>query len=414
VFATPAQALGGEALANDVAVVDLDRDGDLDIVTAAGNGAPDRAFVNAGGTFTSTALGNAGVDSRAVAAADVNGDAAVDLVFANSGTSTVLINNGSGVAFTAAAGVGPHDARDVLLVDLFGDTLPELVLANADGAAAVYRNTRGAFTLETTLTTGPTSAVSTGDFNGDNRADLVFTRDTATLPAVPSALAWLNTSGANGQLFVSDELGAAAATGLLVRDFNSDARLDVLALNGNGVRIFTNAGAGNGTFALHPQQLATPGARGAAAGKFSNDDRVDLAVVGDNVAVFVNDGAGNFGQPDSNAPVIQLRGEATVNITIDATYTDAGATATDKEDGDITSRIVVTNAVNTTVLGTYTVTYAVSDLSGNAATPVTRTVNVQAQPAADGGGGGAIGLELLAALLLAAAAAPRRRMSRRP
>jgi VCBS repeat-containing protein len=410
-LATPPQALGGEALTTDIAIADLDRDGDPDLVTAAGNGAPDRAYLNSSGTFTSASLGLANVESRAVATGDVNGDAFVDLVFANSGTSTVLVNTGSGGAFTPGAGVGPHDARDVLLVDLFGDALPELVLANADGGAAVYRNTRGAFTLETTLATGPTSAVSAGDFNADNRADLVFARDTATLPAVPSALVWLNTSGAGGQLFVSDELGAAATAGLLVHDFSLDSRSDVLALNGYGVRIFTNAGAANGTFALHPQQLATPGARGAAAGRLSSDERVDFAVVGDGVAVFINDGAGNFGEPDANAPVIQLRGDATVNITIDAQYADAGATATDKEDGDITSRIVVTNAVNTTVLGTYTVTYAVSDLSGNAAAPVTRTVNVQPQAAADEGGGGALGIELLA-LLLAAVFAPRRRRMR--
>jgi hypothetical protein len=103
-----------------------------------------------------------------------------------------------------------------------------------------------------------------------------------------------------------------------------------------------------------------------------------------------------------------------VNVTIDGAYTDAGATANDAEDGDLTSRIVVTNPVNTALLGTYTITYAVTDLSGNAAQPVTRTVNVVAQPAAEeGGGGGALGFATLAALLLAALVTARRRRNAR-
>jgi hypothetical protein len=58
--------------------------------------------------------------------------------------------------------------------------------------------------------------------------------------------------------------------------------------------------------------------------------------------------------------------------------------------------------VNTALLGTFTITYSVSDSSGNAATPVTRTVVVGPQPAEGGGGGGAVDwpFALLPALLL--------------
>ena len=64
-----------------------------------------------------------------------------------------------------------------------------------------------------------------------------------------------------------------------------------------------------------------------------------------------------------------------------------------------TSRIVVVNPVNTALLGTFTVSYSVSDLSGNAATPVTRRVTVVPQPAEGGGGGGSVGIEFALALL---------------
>jgi VCBS repeat-containing protein len=400
-FAAPPLALGGEALVSDVAVTDLDRDGDLDIVTAARSGAPNRAFLDTDGGFTSVSLGDEAVDSEAVAVGDINGDGFADLVFASSGASPVLINSGAGAVFTRGPSVGPHAARDALLVDLLGDSLPELVLADASGDAAVYSNTGGTFKLATRLAGGPTSAVATGDFNGDGQADLVLARDTAQPPTVPSALVWLKTANPGDPFFVADELGAAETTDLLVNDFNLDRRADVLAASTYGVRIFSNAGAANGTFVLHPQQLATGGTGGVAMGKFNGDDRVDLAVIGDAVAIFINDGSANFGPSDSTPPVIQLLGAATINVTIDAPYSDPGATASDAEDGDITSRIVVTNPVDTAVLGTYTVTYAVSDSAGNAAVPITRTVNVQPQPGADEGGGGALEVGTLALLLVA-------------
>src|SRR5207249_5319428 len=79
---------------------------------------------------------------------------------------------------------------------------------------------------------------------------------------------------------------------------------------------------------------------------------------------------------DTVAPVITLRGSPTVSVQQGSTYTDAGATALDNVDGNITSKIVTVNPVNTSTAGTYTVTYDVKDTAGNAATQVTRTVNV--------------------------------------
>jgi hypothetical protein len=79
---------------------------------------------------------------------------------------------------------------------------------------------------------------------------------------------------------------------------------------------------------------------------------------------------------DVIAPVITLLGSSSVDIEIGETYTDAGATALDDVDGDITESIVQTGTVDTDTLGTYTIRYNVTDSNGNAATEVTRTVNV--------------------------------------
>ncbi len=109
---------------------------------------------------------------------------------------------------------------------------------------------------------------------------------------------------------------------------------------------------------------------------------------------------------DTVPPVIVLSGSATISINVGATYTDAGASATDNIDGDISDRIVVNNPVDTSRAGTYTITYSVEDLAGNAAV-ATRTVIVQAsvQPAPvvrNSGGGGTVSSLFLAILMLLA------------
>ena len=79
---------------------------------------------------------------------------------------------------------------------------------------------------------------------------------------------------------------------------------------------------------------------------------------------------------DTTIPVITLTGDSTVNIEVGTTYTDDGSTASDNYDGDITSNIVIVNPVDTDTVGTYTVTFNVTDTNGNNAVEVTRTVVV--------------------------------------
>ena len=87
---------------------------------------------------------------------------------------------------------------------------------------------------------------------------------------------------------------------------------------------------------------------------------------------------------DTTAPVISINGNSVENVVSGHSYTDAGASSTDAVDGDISSKIVVGNNVNTSVVGAYLVTYNVSDSHGNAAVQVSRTVNVLAAPPTTG------------------------------
>lgn len=130
---------------------------------------------------------------------------------------------------------------------------------------------------------------------------------------------------------------------------------------------------------------ATDGCDGDLTASISAANAVDTTVPGNYTVTYsVSDSAGNAAAPvtrtvtvsDATGPVITLLGDAAVTVDCSATYTDAGATATDGCTGDLTASISVNNPVDTAVPGEYTVTYSVSDAAGNAAAPVTRTVTV--------------------------------------
>jgi hypothetical protein len=79
-------------------------------------------------------------------------------------------------------------------------------------------------------------------------------------------------------------------------------------------------------------------------------------------------------------PVITLQGESSVDLPLNGNFNDPGASASDTEDGDLSSQIQVAGAVDTATPGNYTLVYGVVDSAGNQAVPVMRQVNVSENP----------------------------------
>ena len=92
------------------------------------------------------------------------------------------------------------------------------------------------------------------------------------------------------------------------------------------------------------------------------------------------DASGNTGSTtrtvhvvDTTAPAVTLNGANPMTVVQGSTFVDPGATANDSCGGPLP--VSVSGTVNTSVIGTYTLTYSATDASGNTGTE-TRTVNV--------------------------------------
>ncbi len=137
-----------------------------------------------------------------------------------------------------------------------------------------------------------------------------------------------------------------------------------------------------------PGASATDNVDGDISANIIVGGSVDTAVAGSYQLTYnVSDAAGNAAVQvirtvnvvsDTVAPVITLVGDSPMSVNVGSTFTDPGVSASDNVDGDISANVMVSGSVNTAVIGSYVLNYDVSDAAGNAATQVSRTVNVVA------------------------------------
>ena len=268
--------------AADATFADYDNDGWLDLCVIGGEGRG-HLFRNRGdGTFDEVTA-KAGIGdvkgARKARFVDLDHDGDLDLLLVGGTGRTVYRNNldGTFTEATAAFGLaGGGDARDVVVGDLDGDGRIDLFVANAIGGDALWHNGGVQRFSDATAASGMSGAGGSaatviGDYNNDGFLDLFVASTTGGTPTL-----WRNVG--NGT-FTRDDRAAAAlravhSTGGVTAafvDYDNDGWLDLVVAttgatgkNAPSVSLFRNDGTGR--FVDRSARIpASVRARGASA-----------------------------------------------------------------------------------------------------------------------------------------------------
>lgn len=294
-------------------IADIDNDQKPDLILNSLN----RTIISKGignGTFAPPMIYGEGGNGDAIVR-DFNEDGWLDIAAAQptefsvqgSGSFAVLLNLQNGIfksAPTLPTGAG---IKDIEVLDFNGDQLKDFVVVNRGsgggaGQVVVVTQSAGANFAEIgnenrAQLIGDSGldpqAVVAGDFNHDNRNDIIVVGRGAF---GESQNVWrLINSGNNNFNQSFFQIGTGGINDASVADFNSDGKLDLVTSAFQGVSI--SFGNGDGTFAAPVNYLnGSPSSR-ISIGDFNNDAKADIAVINDaigKVGILINNGAGIF------------------------------------------------------------------------------------------------------------------------
>jgi hypothetical protein len=245
---------------------------------------------------------DAGAKPYALFTVDLDGDGDLDLVAADEINSqlVVLTNDGLGGFQNAAQFTTGEFPTGGAIGDFNHDGIPDVVTADYHGnSVSVLANLGGALAPHASYATvagAETSNLAIGDLNSDGNLDVV-----ATNPQRASVSVFLGnpdgTLGAAAELPVGIS-GAAEPFSAAIADFNGDSKPDVAIADSRSATIIVRLGNGDGTFG---PEVAYPD-RGTPpliliTDDVNGDGLADLVCANrgsDNVSVLIGRGDGTF------------------------------------------------------------------------------------------------------------------------